>query len=207
MSTTDRTRALRRSMVSEARRAVVDGGLQGFTIEQLCERVGVSRRTFFNHFASKEDVVLGIELHADTELLAAYAAGSVVPSDLAPLPSVIALLIEQLHVAGIDRTDEALVRHVFEREPALTARFLSATDTQIAKVADAVRERFDWTEPDDPRARLVAEAAVGVVRVSAATYFDDDFDEATGPRFDELLESSLRLMTAAISTPAPGGTP
>ncbi|PYY44453.1 hypothetical protein DEI84_15000 [Curtobacterium sp. MCBD17_023] len=194
-------------MVSEARRAVVDGGLQGFTIEQLCERVGVSRRTFFNHFASKEDVVLGIELHADTELLAAYAAGSVVPSDLAPLPSVIALLIEQLHVAGIDRTDEALVRHVFEREPALTARFLSATDTQIAKVADAVRERFDWTEPDDPRARLVAEAAVGVVRVSAATYFDDDFDEATGPRFDELLESSLRLMTAAISTPAPGGTP
>ncbi|WIB15822.1 MULTISPECIES: TetR/AcrR family transcriptional regulator [unclassified Curtobacterium] len=207
MSTTDRTRALRRSMVSEARRAVVDGGLQGFTIEQLCERVGVSRRTFFNHFASKEDVVLGIELHADTELLAAYAAGSVVPSDLAPLPSVIALLIEQLHVAGIDRTDEALVRHVFEREPALTARFLSATDTQIAKVADAVRERFDWTEPDDPRARLVAEAAVGVVRVSAATYFDDDFDEATGPRFDELLESNLRLMTAAISTPAPGGTP
>ncbi|PYY33901.1 hypothetical protein DEJ32_15555 [Curtobacterium sp. MCPF17_046] len=194
-------------MVSEARRAVVDGGLQGFTIEQLCERVGVSRRTFFNHFASKEDVVLGIELHADTELLAAYAAGSVVPSDLAPLPSVIALLIEQLHVAGIDRTDEALVRHVFEREPALTARFLSATDTQIAKVADAVRERFDWTEPDDPRARLVAEAAVGVVRVSAATYFDDDFDEATGPRFDELLESNLRLMTAAISTPAPGGTP
>jgi AcrR family transcriptional regulator len=194
-------------MVSEARRAVVDGGLQGFTIEQLCERVGVSRRTFFNHFASKEDVVLGIELHADTELLAAFAAGSVVPSSLAPLPSVIALLIEQLHVAGIDRADEALVRHVFEREPALTARFLSATDAQIAKVAEAVRQRFDWTAPDDPRARLVAEAAVGVVRVSAATYFDDDFDEATGPRFDELLETNLRLMTAAISTPAPGGTP
>lgn len=206
MTTAERTRTLRRSMVSEARRAVVDGGLQGFTIEQLCERVGVSRRTFFNHFASKEDVVLGIELNADTALLAAYADGAVVPTTLAPLPSVIALIIEQLHVAGIDRADEALVRHVFEREPALTARFLSATDTQIQNVADAVRQRFAWHDPADPRARLVAEAAVGVVRVSAGTYFADDFDEASGPRFDELLDTNLRLMTEAITIPAQEGT-
>lgn len=193
-------------MVAEARRAVVDGGLQGFTIEQLCERVGVSRRTFFNHFASKEDVVLGIELNADTEMLAAFAAGAVVPAGLAPLPAVIALVIEQLHVAGIDRADEALVRRVFEREPALTARFLSATDAQIAKVADAVRQRFDWTDPTDPRARLVSEAAVGVLRVSAGVYFADDFDETSGPRFDELLDTNLRLMTAAITTPDQEGT-
>lgn len=193
-------------MVAEARRAVVDGGLQGFTIEQLCERVGVSRRTFFNHFASKEDVVLGIELNADTEMLAAFAAGAVVPAGLAPLPAVIALVIEQLHVAGIDRADEALVRRVFEREPALTARFLSATDAQIAKVADAVRQRFDWTDPTDPRARLVSEAAVGVLRVSANVYFADDFDETSGPRFDELLDTNLRLMTAAITTPDQEGT-
>lgn len=193
-------------MVAEARRAVVDGGLQGFTIEQLCERVGVSRRTFFNHFASKEDAVLGIELNADTEMLAAFAAGSVVPAGLAPLPAVIALVIEQLHVAGIDRADEALVRRVFEREPALTARFLSATDAQIAKVADAVRQRFDWTDPTDPRARLVSEAAVGVLRVSAGVYFADDFDETSGPRFDELLDTNLRLMTAAITTPDQEGT-
>ncbi|WP_420363506.1 TetR/AcrR family transcriptional regulator [Curtobacterium aetherium] len=206
MSTAERTRALRRRMVAEARRAVVDGGLQGFTIEQLCERVGVSRRTFFNHFASKEDVVLGIELNADTEMLAAFAAGAVVPAGLAPLPAVIALVIEQLHVAGIDRADEALVRRVFEREPALTARFLSATDAQIAKVADAVRQRFDWTDPTDPRARLVSEAAVGVLRVSAGVYFADDFDETSGPRFDELLDTNLRLMTAAITTPDQEGT-
>lgn len=193
-------------MVAEARRAVVDGGLQGFTIEKLCERVGVSRRTFFNHFASKEDVVLGIELNADTDMLAAFAAGAVVPAGLAPLPSVIALVIEQLHVAGIDRADEALVRRVFEREPALTARFLSATDAQIAKVADAVRQRFAWTDPTDPRARLVSEAAVGVLRVSAGVYFADDFDETSGPRFDELLDTNLRLMTAAITTPDQEGT-
>ncbi len=34
-------------------------GLNGFTIEQLCEDVGVSRRTFFNYFPSKEDAIIG----------------------------------------------------------------------------------------------------------------------------------------------------
>ena len=71
MSTTERTRALRRRMIVEARRATVEHGLHGFTLEQLCATVGVSRRTFFNHFASKEDVVLGIEQGATEEMLRA----------------------------------------------------------------------------------------------------------------------------------------
>jgi len=187
-------------MIVEARRSTVQSGLHGFTIEQLCETVGVSRRTFFNHFASKEDVVLGIELNADENLLVAYARGQVVPATLDPLSSIVALAIEQVHVVGLDRSDEALVRKVFDREPALVARFLSATDVQLAKVADAVRERFGWTVPDDPRARLVTESAAGLLKVTAADYFDDDFDESTGPSFDDLLTTNLRLMRAAITT-------
>ncbi|MFZ6992923.1 TetR/AcrR family transcriptional regulator [Curtobacterium sp. RRHDQ66] len=200
MSTAERTRTLRRRMIVEARRSTVECGLHGFTIEQLCETVGVSRRTFFNHFASKEDVVLGIELNADENLLVAYARGQVVPATLDPLSSIVALAIEQVHVVGLDRSDEALVRKVFDREPALVARFLSATDVQLAKVADAVRERFGWTVPDDPRARLVTESAAGLLKVTAAAYFDDDFDESTGPSFDDLLTTNLRLMRAAITT-------
>ncbi|WP_165931309.1 MULTISPECIES: TetR/AcrR family transcriptional regulator [unclassified Curtobacterium] len=200
MSTAERTRALRRRMIVEARRSTVADGLHGFTIEQLCETVGVSRRTFFNHFASKEDAVLGIELNANVDMLLAYARGEVVPATLDPLTSVVALAVEQVRTVGLDRADEALVRRVFEREPALVARFLSATDVQLAKVAEAVRERFGWTVPDDPRARLVTESAAGLLRVTAADYFDDDYDESTGAPFDELLTTNLRLMRAAITT-------
>jgi AcrR family transcriptional regulator len=201
VSTADRTRALRRRMVAEARRATVASGLQGFTIEQLCETVGVSRRTFFNHFGSKEDAVLGIELHADTELVAAYARGELVPVTVDPLGSVIALTIEQLRVVGLDRAHEVLIRGVFEREPALVGRFVSATDEQLEAVAAAVRQRFGWTAPDDARARLVTEAAAGILRVSAAAWLDDDFDESTGTGIDDLITTNLRQMQAAI-TPA-----
>lgn len=200
MSTTERTRALRRRLVVEARRATIEHGLHGFTIEQLCETVGVSRRTFFNHFASKDDAVLGIEQGATEEMLGAYASGALVPDDLDPLGSVVALAIEQVHVAGVDRADEALVRRVFEREPAMVAKFLAAVDVQLAAVGQAVRERFGWTDPDDRRAQLVTEVAAGLLKVTAGEFFDDAFDETTGPTFVALLTENLRQLRAAITT-------
>jgi AcrR family transcriptional regulator len=200
VSTTERTRALRRRMIVEARRATVEHGLHGFTIEQLCETVGVSRRTFFNHFGSKDDAVLGIELNADVEAIDAYAAGGIVPGELDPLGSIVALAIDQFRRVGIARADEALVRRVFEREPALVARFLSATDVQLARITVAVRRRFGWDDPGDRRARLVTEAAAALLKVTAETYFDDAFDEATGPTFDALLTENLRLLRAVTTT-------
>ncbi|WP_323749723.1 TetR/AcrR family transcriptional regulator [Curtobacterium sp. VKM Ac-1376] len=200
MSTTERTRALRRHMIVEARRATVEHGLHGFTIEQLCETVGVSRRTFFNHFASKDDAVLGIEINADVEVIDEYAAGGVVPGELDPLDSVVALAIDQFHRIGIARSDEVLIRQVFEREPALVARFLSATDVQLARITESVRRRFAWDDPTDRRARLVTEAAAALLKVTAETYFDDAFDEATGPAFEALLTENLRLLRAVTTT-------
>ena len=36
-------------------------GLADTTVEMIADHAGVSRRTFFNYFASKEDAVLGIQ--------------------------------------------------------------------------------------------------------------------------------------------------
>ncbi len=208
MSTTERTRALRRRMVVEARRATIEHGLHGFTIEQLCETVGVSRRTFFNHFASKDDAVLGIEQGAMEELLAAYASRTLISTDVDPLGSIVALAIEQMHVVGLDRADEALVRRVFEREPVMVAKFLAAADVQLAAVGRAVRQRFGWTDPRRPRRRAgragrpgrSSRTAAGLLKVTAGTYFDDAFDESTGPTFDALLTENLRQFRAAVTT-------
>jgi len=50
----DRTHAdLARAAFALAR----ERGLDGFTIDEAAERAGVSRRTFFNHFQSKEEAV------------------------------------------------------------------------------------------------------------------------------------------------------
>ena len=42
-----------------ARRLAADRGLDGFTMEELAQEAGVSRRTLFNYFPGKVDAVLG----------------------------------------------------------------------------------------------------------------------------------------------------
>src|SRR6185436_9442476 len=51
--------ATRDALVETARALSAEHVFSHFTIEQLCEQVGVSRRTFFNYFPSKEDAFLG----------------------------------------------------------------------------------------------------------------------------------------------------
>ncbi|MGA3525875.1 TetR/AcrR family transcriptional regulator [Melissospora conviva] len=48
-----------RELHEAAAALVLEQGLSGATVEAIADRAGVSRRTFFNYFASKEDAVLG----------------------------------------------------------------------------------------------------------------------------------------------------
>lgn len=47
-------------VIELAREWTARDGFTGYTVDELCDAADVSRRTFFNYFASKEDAVLGI---------------------------------------------------------------------------------------------------------------------------------------------------
>ncbi|MFS0852166.1 TetR/AcrR family transcriptional regulator [Microbacterium sp. 179-I 3D4 NHS] len=48
-----------RALTDTARRLTVERGFTGFTVDEVCAEAGVSRRTFFNYFESKENAVFG----------------------------------------------------------------------------------------------------------------------------------------------------
>ncbi|MBG6191909.1 AcrR family transcriptional regulator [Arthrobacter sp. CAN_A212] len=48
------TENTRSAICDTARRLTIDKGLSGFTVEELCEQVGISRRTFFNYFPPRK---------------------------------------------------------------------------------------------------------------------------------------------------------
>src|SRR5258708_34354312 len=64
---TERMAATASRLTTLSRRLTAERGLNGFTIEELCDEVGVSRRTFFNYFPSKEEAVVGVDETQEAE--------------------------------------------------------------------------------------------------------------------------------------------
>ena len=154
---------------AEARRLTAERGLSGFTIEELCSEVGVSRRTFFNYYASKENAVLGIPVHSDTtDLEEAFVSGT------GPLVDDFA----ELHIAKWERLDlktvdaEELGR-VFEREPRLFAHFVSLAAEGEQHDIELVRRRSD-APVDDLRSEALVRVFSALVRPAIFAYFADD---------------------------------
>ena len=116
-----------RTLIRAARRFTAERGLAGFTVEDLCAEAEVSRRTFFNYFASKDDAVLGVPLErSDAAAIARFLArGSDGPGLSPNLLTELALLAEErwraLDIAP--DTVHDLFRAV-EKEPRLLARML-----------------------------------------------------------------------------------
>lgn len=57
-----RGRATARAIESAAVRLATQHGAAALTVDQICAEAGVAQRTFFNHFDTKEDALLGQEL-------------------------------------------------------------------------------------------------------------------------------------------------
>ena len=174
----------------EARRLTAERGLAGFTIEEVCSEVGVSRRTFFNYYGSKENAVLGIPVRTDTaDLEEEFVAGS------GPLVDDFALL----HVArwerlALSKAEAEEMGRIFEREPRLFAHFLSL---------NAEREREDIAlvgrRADAPSAELGVETLVQVfgalIRPAIFAYFADDSQD-----FRTLLLRRLEAARAILAS-------
>lgn len=162
--------ALRRALHDEALRLFGEQGFDDTTVVQICDRVGVSERTFFRYFDAKEDVLLG---DLGDVLQAAAAAVANQPADRSPLEAVLAALVEV-------RSDErptplplalaalrgALPRGVSERMAVLLLEW-------ELQVADAllVRAALDPAAPP-PDARLRCRVAAGAAGVALRSAFE-----------------------------------
>ncbi|MBA8815223.1 AcrR family transcriptional regulator [Microbacterium halimionae] len=160
-----------------ARKHTATVGLAGFTIEELCEEVGVSRRTFFNYFASKENAVLGISLRSDvSDLDDAYVAGGPTGNLIQDLAELQAVRWERMdmHSSELDSVAAAL-----DREPALLSSLLDlvakSDRDDIARTEE--REKFF---PGDERAVTAVRLVGSLMRPTVAEYLSGaDYDFRT----------------------------
>ena len=58
--TTKRREATRERLVEAARELLAEIGIQGATVESICERAGFTRGAFYSNYASKDELILDI---------------------------------------------------------------------------------------------------------------------------------------------------
>lgn len=166
-----------RGLVVEARRLFGERGLAGFTVEELCDAVGISRRTFFNYFASKDDAVIGVASRdVDDELDDAFVAGGDPDSDaLSPtlFDDFVQLLVDRWNRSDVDTGGMRAVAESIKDEPRLLARMMELAMRDEA-LDIALVERREGLEPGDLRAASTVHLVIAFARPSAMEFLGPD---------------------------------
>lgn len=197
-------RATRAALVEAAVRLAAEHGAENVTVEAISEAAGVSPRTFFNYFDSRDDVFVMIGADSRTRIRHAVLAA---PADLPPLQALRAAMVAEL--AEVEHQHELWRLHaeVLRRSPRLLVRSLGVYASDELGLAETLAERLGAGAPAEPPAgppadddsrrlaldlypRLLAAVGVTAVRVAFEHWcvrqeerpFADVFEEA----FDHL---------------------
>ena len=188
-------------LTSATRRFTAERGINGFTIEEVCAEVNVSRRTFFNYFATKDDAVIGAN---PDEQFAEFEAQFLAPGATEwpwILDDLVALVITHFGQAE----EHAVVHREFlaamEREPHLLIRFIGITRERERQLIALVARR-QRVEASDPR----AEASINVLSTLMRTTADRFMDPANAHEphdFSTILTTSLAAARVVLASPSP----
>lgn len=184
-------------LTSVARRLTAERGLNGFTVEEVCEAVDVSRRTFFNYFPTKEDAVLGADPAGELQRFseAFLSRGSrgweVVIDDL------LEVIIEHFETTGHNHLEHAEFTAAIEREPRLLLRFMGATRERERQAVALVASRENVSD-DDPR----SEAVVGILTTLLKHAGEQYLDPAGTHDFPTILRNHLAALRVVLAPPA-----
>ncbi|RWZ59622.1 TetR family transcriptional regulator [Labedella populi] len=184
-------------LVSASRRLFTERGLNGFTVEELCAEVGVSRRTFFNYFASKDDAVLGISSRdMDDELDDAFVAGgdpSVNEISASLFSDFVHLLLSRWERAEVDADGMRGVAEALKDEPRLLARMMELAMRDEANDM-ALVERREGLPPGDLRAAAVVQLAGAFARPSAIAFLDAGNTESIAELFGRRIDAARAVL-------------
>jgi AcrR family transcriptional regulator len=165
-------------------------GLEGFTMEELAESAGVSRRTLFNYYPSKIDAVLGDSpqiSEAALEQFRSRGAGSNLVSDLRELAD------DLMNAQEFNREDVTRTRRILLVNPRLLAcahdRFLVIT----GQIVDEIRAR-EGAAFDEPRAQVAVRLLACLFDAALDRFLVDPDNRPLTDAYDDVLQAARHLL-------------
>jgi AcrR family transcriptional regulator len=188
----ERKRQLVRDELNDAAmRLFAFRGFDETTIEAITEAAGVSRRTFFRYYRSKEDVIVEFIAGLGAALRDTLAAR---PSGEPPAVALRAAVGVFTDKYDEDQTKALAIARLTLRTPALLGRYLErrAMWQEALTLELAARHRLD---PRDMRARLAAGLALDALDTAVSAWVDQD-----GARpLPELTDEAFALVAPALA--------
>lgn len=169
-------RAVRQQIADAAMRLFVERGFEATTIDQIVANTGISRRSFFRYFATKEDVVLG-ELFERGEIAAGALSGR--PTGESPWDAVKAALLELQEATNATSDSELEFGRMLYNTPTLRARHLEKQLAWRDLLVPILSERIRATgqapgiEPELAAAAIVA-GALACLQVAGESWVRQD---------------------------------
>ncbi|MFB9947273.1 TetR/AcrR family transcriptional regulator [Rhizobium puerariae] len=157
----ERKRRQTREKIEEAAIGLfLEKGFEATTIEDIAERADISKRSFFDYFPTKEEVVFAWQDGFAGHLMAAIASR---PIDEPAVKTVQYGLVSAVVLAA----DERALRlgELIRRTPVLSARDQFKYAKLEAKLTEALSARCGNDKQSRDRMRLLAAVVVGALRV------------------------------------------
>ncbi|WP_327150082.1 acyl-CoA-like ligand-binding transcription factor [Nocardia sp. NBC_01329] len=158
-------------LTESALQLLVSKGFEAVTVDEITTAAGVSKRTFFRYFESKEDVVVQFLAEMGTRIHAELAA-----RPIAEPPSVAWRHAVWVPIAACgDHADRALrVVQLILRTPALRSRFLERQVQWHRDLTAQVARRHDLDPDRDLYPRMAAGMALTAFNTVLQCWSDSD---------------------------------
>ena len=204
-----RMQKTRLSITQHARELTAQHGFAGFTVDQLCAGVGISRRTFFNYFAAKIDAVFGhdddgIPADALNRFMASRPAGiqGISPTLQADL---VALFLELLN-----RDEQAIgsTQGFFaavHREPELLERMVKVGPERQAEFLKLIAQR-EGVEATHPGLELLVHSLQFSAFKAVDRYLAAGSEGSLAEEYLAVLTMGREIYSQPLTLPPPGAT-
>jgi AcrR family transcriptional regulator len=163
--------ATRRVLLATANRHFHESGFEATTIDAICDEVGVSRRTFFRYFPSKEALVFPNRVERLQRFLAflQHAPHGENPFD------TLRRAARVFAAEYMENREQLIVQQkLIQGAPELVAMEHEIDCDWEAAMAQAFRERTGAGPASELHARVLAGAAIGVIRATMRHWFATD---------------------------------
>jgi AcrR family transcriptional regulator len=181
--------ATRQALHEAAFRLATEHGADHVTVEAIADEVGVSRRTFSNYFANKEEALLYGDhqrMRGLIEMVHARPAGE------SPWTALTRAAEEFYPRLGELDPGWVAQGRLLRSQPALITAQVQTFAAVESELAAEVAARLPQADPAGVRARLTAATFLGAIRVAVRVWLEKPQDAALPALISEALAQAGR---------------